>query len=197
MNPIQSELHAEIQPDPPHPAFPSSGPSTKSRPSPTQNARPLRHHAGVTTASLTMHRVSLAELRAQPELLEAHWREVRRHSPLSFAVDWEAYEKIGPRAVGVFDDGHDDGRMVGYGLGYMTAGLHSKHDLTFQVDAIYLDPAYRLRGAADKLLNTLLADVDPALPVVAHATVGSAAEAFLVRRGFTEMERVFIKANED
>lgn len=193
MNPIQSELHAEIQPDPPHPAFPSSGPSTKSRPSPTQKARPSRHHAGVTTASLTMHRVSLAELRAQPELLEAHWREVRRHSPLSFAVAWEAYEQIGPRAVGVFDDG----RMVGYGLGYMTAGLHSKHDLTFQVDAIYLDPAYRLRGVADQLLNTLLADVDPALPVVAHATVGSAAEAFLVRRGFTEMERVFIKANKD
>lgn len=174
-NPIQSDLHAETLPDP-TPCY--AGQKESISP----------HTAGVT--SVQIHRISLAELREQRDMIAAHWAEVRGKlgGTVKLDPDWDVIESMHPTIAGVFDA---SGQMVGYGLAYVRTSTHSRSTPVLQVDAIYLQPAHRSLGIAARLLAELRR-LDPSLPVMAHATVGSAAEAFLVRQGFRELERLFL-----
>ena len=101
--------------------------------------------------------MEIIELIARPELLEtaARWFHEKWGVPL------EAYEESmrdallgGP--VPAWLVAMEDGKLVG-GLGVIENDFHERKDLAPNVCAVFVEPEYRCRGIAGKLLNEICA----------------------------------------
>lgn len=131
-----------------------------------------------------------------------HWDEVESsHSPLTFDVDYERYEKFeqqGSFALFTVRERIAQNQLVGYFMCYLQRANHAKADFVAREDALFLDPL--VRGA--KLSNHLLDYVEDVLKQLGvkvlilssrHHTGGTNLGPWLVGRKFIPTAVVYTK----
>lgn len=129
-------------------------------------------------------------------LLRAHFDEVARNrttAPLS--PHWDYYyacERMKRLVVVVAESGFD---LVGYSVYFLAPMLHNMPHLMAQNDIIYIIPGWRRGSLAMRLMQMGEAEAKRlgASFVSMHVKVGHDFSGLLLRVGYAEAEKVFIK----
>lgn len=86
----------------------------------------------------------------------AHWEELglfKDKMPLD--PQYDVYENLDAAGQAFLVTLRDQGRLVGYFVGFITPGLHYQQTLTCKMDITYIDPAYRSAGNGALLFDTV------------------------------------------
>lgn len=129
-------------------------------------------------------------------LNRAHFEEVGRNrttAPLN--PYWEYYyacERMKRLVVVVAESGFD---LVGYSVYFLAPMLHNMPHLMAQNDIIYISPEYRRGSLATRLMDMGETEAKRigASFVSMHVKVGHDFSRLLLRVGYAEAEKVFIK----
>lgn len=86
-------------------------------------------------------------------LLHAHWEEIARYPDIPLEPDWEQYKKAeAAQQLRIFTV-RVTGRLVGYGVYFVTPGLHYKSSRQATQDILFLAKDYRRGGVGRDLIR--------------------------------------------
>lgn len=82
-------------------------------------------------------------------LLEAHWREIAHFDDIPLEPDWQFY--MAAKTLRVFT-ARDDGRLVGYGIFFISPNRHYLSSIQAVQDILFISPEYRGRTVGPRLI---------------------------------------------
>lgn len=99
-------------------------------------------------------REALADVRAEiAPLLEAHWREIAHYQDILLDPDWEFYAAIEELGRLRIFTARDDGRLVGYGVFFVSPNRHYRASIQAAQDILFVHPDYRGRTCGARLIK--------------------------------------------
>ena len=83
----------------------------------------------------------LLELRP---MLEQHWAEISWYQDeVPYDPDWDRYAKMADAGMLHIVTARDEGKLIGYYISLLTAGMHYRSTVYAMNDVLFVDPEYR------------------------------------------------------
>lgn len=135
-------------------------------------------------AAVVVSPCRVADIRARPDLLDAHGRETEA---AEVAVDWARYDMLEDAGVLLLLGVFEANRLLGYSVCVIGAPMNHSTTMVAQCEAIYVDKASRHLGLGLHLMRETERDARAAgcTTILWNAKVGSSLASVLEGLGYS------------